>query len=147
MREVDLYEQIARYVKSNYPGVTIHFDLSGVNNPSTVTRALYSRLNGRAFPDLIIFANRTFPDGSLSGALALELKREGTRIKKKNGRWANEHVEEQAAMLEQLAAAGYVAQFAVGFDAAVEIIDSYLVPAWEPPIGMDPLTGEYAGTV
>lgn len=58
--------------------------------------------------------------------LFLELKREKTRLKKKDGTWASPHIAEQAEMLEQLRARGYGAEFAVGFDEAKEIIDNYL---------------------
>ena len=68
------------------------------------------------------------------GGLFLEIKREGTRLKKRNGRWANTPVEEQAAVLDLLGEACYIAQFAGGLEQATELIDSYLVPAWEPPL-------------
>jgi hypothetical protein len=62
----------------------------------------------------------------ISGGLFLELKKEGTRLKKKNGEWANDHIAEQAEILNQLKLRGYAAEFAVGFDQAKEIIDNYL---------------------
>ena len=59
--------------------------------------------------------------------LMIELKREGTRLVKKNGELvANEHIREQAALLDELRQRGYVAEFACGFDEAKEIIDEYL---------------------
>lgn len=58
--------------------------------------------------------------------LFLELKKEGTRLKKKNGDWASEHIKEQAKVLEQLRDRGYCAEFAVGFDETKKIIDEYL---------------------
>lgn len=58
--------------------------------------------------------------------LMIELKREGTRLKKKNGDWATPHIAEQAKVLEQLHRRGYVAKFAVGFDEAKDIIDDYM---------------------
>ncbi|WP_096303463.1 hypothetical protein [Jatrophihabitans sp. GAS493] len=54
------------------------------------------------------------------------MKREGTRLKKRNGDWASEHIEEQAAVLGQLQDQGYYAVFAVGYDQAVEYIEEYL---------------------
>jgi len=76
------------------------------------------------------FVNLVEPDrqvlvGVTSG-LFIELKREGTRIKKKDGSWANEHVAEQSAVLEKLRAAGYAAEFAVGLNDALKKIDDYL---------------------
>jgi hypothetical protein len=58
--------------------------------------------------------------------LYLEIKKEGTRLKKKDGTWANEHIAEQVEMLNKLRARGYAAAFAVGFDGAQTIIDDYL---------------------
>lgn len=58
--------------------------------------------------------------------LFLELKKDGTRLKKKNGEWATEHIAEQAAVLEELSERGYCAEFAVGFEEAKKIIDEYL---------------------
>lgn len=59
--------------------------------------------------------------------LMIELKREGTRIYKKNGELvSNEHIQEQAEMLNELRERGYAARFAVGFDQAKQIIDDYL---------------------
>jgi hypothetical protein len=58
--------------------------------------------------------------------LFIELKKEGTRLKKKDGTWATEHIAEQAAVLEELRKRGYAAEFAVGFEHAKGIIDTYL---------------------
>lgn len=58
--------------------------------------------------------------------LLIELKKEGTRLKKKDGSWATDHIAEQAGMLEMLESRGYKAVFAVGFDEAKSIIDEYL---------------------
>lgn len=69
-----------------------------------------------------IFGNRFYR----SAGLYIELKKEGTRLKKKNGDWATEHIAEQAEVLEGLRDRGYCAEFAVGFDEAVKIIDEYL---------------------
>jgi hypothetical protein len=60
------------------------------------------------------------------GGLFIELKREGTKLKKKDGTWLTSHLAEQAEMLEKLRSEGYEATFAVGFDEAKEIIDNYL---------------------
>lgn len=59
--------------------------------------------------------------------LFVELKKVGTRLKKKNGQYATKHIKEQAEMIEKLNTAGYYAAFAVGFDEAKKIIDNYLL--------------------
>lgn len=58
--------------------------------------------------------------------LMIELKKDGVRLKKKNGEWASDHIAEQAEMLSKLTERGYIAKFAVGFDEAKRIIDTYL---------------------
>lgn len=62
----------------------------------------------------------------LWSGLYIELKKEGTHLKKKNGDWATEHIAEQAKVLEDLRSRGYCAEFAVGFEEAKKIIDEYL---------------------
>src|SRR3954451_7317011 len=99
MREDDLYGQIAQYIRVKYPGVPYHFDLSGMWTPSHKARNLYGRVNERAWPDLFVAKQayaystneqglKTFmADGPVYPGLFLELKREGTRLKKRDGSW------------------------------------------------------------
>lgn len=61
---------------------------------------------------------------NMSG-LFIELKRDGTRIKKRDGSYASDHIAEQAKLLSLLEDQGYLAVFAVGFDEARQVIDSY----------------------
>lgn len=124
--ENHLYIQIASYLNLQYPGVIYHFDLSGVNNQSPVSRALYSNLNGRAWPDLFI-AEPAYVGSYLCHGIYLELKKEGTKIFKKDGDLvADPHIREQFKILESLKKKGYQAKFACGFDDAKRIIDTYL---------------------
>lgn len=59
--------------------------------------------------------------------LMIELKRDGTRILKKDGTVvADAHIREQMEVLRELERRGYKACFAVGFDQAKQIIDEYL---------------------
>ncbi len=131
MTEVDLYEQVARYLNLRYPEVTYHFDLSGVWTPSHKARNLYGRLNQRAWPDLFIAARRyyapTETDGEHYGGLFIELKREGTKVYRRDGSLvSSEHIQEQDEALKGLRLKGYIAEFAVGFDEARQLIDEYL---------------------
>lgn len=140
MNESDLQSQVADYLRLQYPNVMFHSDFgSGVR--LTVGQALrQKRQNGgrRAWPDMFIACtlkviirfdfnrNIDVSERVPCGGLFLELKREGTRLKKKNGEWATEHIAEQAEVLEKLRERGYCAEFAVGFDEAKRIIDEYL---------------------
>jgi hypothetical protein len=58
--------------------------------------------------------------------LFLEIKAPGVRLKKRDGTWANDHIAEQAAVLDALQEAGYIAQFAVGLHECIELVESYL---------------------
>ena len=56
----------------------------------------------------------------------LELKKDGVRLKKKSGEWASEHIAEQASVLKCLQDKGYKADFAIGYDQAIQKVDEYL---------------------
>lgn len=128
MTELELQAQVADYLRLQYPGVLFHSDYgSGIRlTPGQAVKQ--KRLQGgrRAWPDMFLAFVRTIGDRYYHG-LFLELKRPGVKIYKKNGDLvANEHIREQAAVLEELRQRGYMAEFACGFDEAKEIIDGYL---------------------
>lgn len=135
--ESQLQEQVAQYLRTQYPDVLFHSDFgSGVKlTPGQAMRQKRQNGGRRAWPDLMVMKKRTLyiptkrGDGTkpaFYGALFIELKRENTRIAKKDGSWASDHIKEQAEVLEKLERAGYRAKFAVGFDEAKKIIDEYL---------------------
>ena len=123
MTEAELQQQVADYLRLQYPNALFHSDFgSGVK--LTMGQAIrQKRQNGgrRAWPDMFIAE----PESNRFG-LFIELKREGTRLKKKDGTWASEHLAEQDDILDRLRFRGYEAQFAVGFDDAKNLIDKYL---------------------
>lgn len=153
MTEAQLQEQVANYLRLQYPDVLFHSDFGSGIKLTPGQAARQKRQNGgrRAWPDMFIAESvimekntdgkwhfsclcRDFvahkestgkTGGSYSG-LFLELKKEGTRLKKKNGEWATDHIAEQAEVLKKLWERGYCAEFAVGFDGAKRIIDKYL---------------------
>ncbi len=147
--ESQLQEQVARYITAKYPDVMFHSDFgSGVKlTPGQAKRQKRQNGGRRAWPDLFIaepmahpiddvieFCDKfalSYPTSSAPGVvvasgLFLELKREGTRLTKKNGDWATPHIQEQAAVLSMLRSRGYVAEFAVGIEDAKRKIDEYL---------------------
>lgn len=127
MSEAELQKQIAIYLRVQYPEVVFHSDFgSGVK--LNYKQAMMQKMqNGgrRAWPDMFIAEPRPNGRGWYHG-LFIELKKEGTRLKKKNGEWASEHIAEQYDVLDRLDFRGYKAEFAVGFDEAVKVIDDYL---------------------
>lgn len=123
MTEDQVQLAVCNYLRTNYPDVIFHNDF-GSGLKMTIGQAKKQKfLNNpwRAYPDLFVSEPRRSYHG-----LYIELKRPGTRLKKKTGEWASEHIEEQAAMLSSLRERGYRAEFAVGYDEAIEILHDYL---------------------
>jgi len=104
--------------------VIFNSDMSGVRLHLGL-QAKMSRLRShRGMPDLMIYEKR----GNF-GALFLELKPDGTRILRKDKQLtANVHIREQAEILMKLTLKGYCANFAVGIDEAMAVINWYLEP-------------------
>ncbi len=130
MLEREVYTLVAQYLQVRYPKVIYRFDLAADMKLTPGQARRHKELHPyRGYPDLFLAepAPRCV-DGSWNyeyNGLFIELKREGTRLKKKNGDWANQHIREQADVLERLGFRGYRAVFAVGFDEAVKVIDDY----------------------
>lgn len=131
MTEAQLQEQIAQYLRLQYPNVLFHSDFGSGIKMTKGQAIKQKRQNGgiRGWPDMFIaepvphMKNNRY---RVMLGLFLEFKKEGTRLKKKNGEWASDHIAEQAEMLSKLTERGYIAKFAVGFDEAKRIIDTYL---------------------
>ena len=134
MKEEVIQQQVADYLRLQYPDVIFHSDF-GSGTKLTMGQAVrQKKLNGgrRAWPDMFItepkdgLNMRTNGNPNIYAGLFIELKKDGTRLKKKDGAWASEHLAEQADLLDRLEFRGYKAVFAVGFDEAKEVIDDYL---------------------
>lgn len=123
MKESDLQVQVADYLRLRYPKVLFHSDFGSGIKLTQGQAMKQKRQNGgrRGWPDMFIAE----PKNGLHG-LFIELKKAGTRLKKKDGTWASEHLAEQNEVLNQLQKKGYAAYFAVGFEEAKDIIDDYL---------------------
>lgn len=123
LSEKELQVMVADYLRLKYPDVLFHSDYgSGVKlTPGQARIQRRQNAGRRAWPDMFIAAPTVD-----SAGLFLELKRERTRLKKRNGDWATVHVAEQAEVLAQLRERGYCACFVCGFDQARNTIDSYL---------------------
>lgn len=125
--ENEVYKVIARHMTLYHPETPYHFDLSGVHNTSRYSRGLYKLINGEAgFPDLIVYAP-SHPDFGQNLGLALEIKRDGVAVRKRDGSLvADEHIQEQAAWLQKLSRKGYYAAFGIGSRDCIALIDEYL---------------------
>ena len=131
-REYEIYKAIATYLKLQFPKVIYRFDMAG-NNLSVAQAGKNKAIQCcKGYPDLMICKPRFTVDNSgcvviqYSGAY-LEIKKEGTKLFKKDGKtFVSEHVEEQAEMIEKLKEAGYYASFAIGLDDCLRQINDYL---------------------
>lgn len=132
MTESELQILVANYLRLQYPDVLFRSDFGSGAKLTPGQAIRQKRQNGgrRAWPDLFIAEPVDVDYGEPSwrkySGLFLELKKEGTRIKKRNGEWASNHIREQAEILEILNKKHYKAEFAVGFNEARKQIDSYL---------------------
>lgn len=133
MSESQLQIAVANYLATRYPNVLFHSDFgSGVKLTAGQAQVNKAQNAGRrGWPDLFVatqFICETYfaHVETIFCGLFIELKAEGTRLKKKSGDWTSPHIAEQAEVLRHLADYDYAATFAVGFDQAKAIIDLYI---------------------
>lgn len=134
MKESELQVAVADYLRLRYPNALFHSDFGSGIKLTKGQAIKQKRQNGgrRGWPDMFIAAARPRPKYIDENGerpyygLFLEFKKDGTRIKKKDGSWATDHIREQAEMLTMLKLRGYSGRFAVGFEEAKDIIDDYL---------------------
>lgn len=127
MTEAELQKALADYLRLRHPGILFHSDFGSGAKLTPGQAVAQKRMNGgrRAWPDLFVAEQRDPWCG-----LFLELKRPGTRLKKRDGSWASAHLAEQAEVLAELEKKGYAAEFAVGLDEAIKAIEDYLGDDW-----------------
>ena len=123
MTEAELQTWVADYIRMQYPDVLFHSDYGSGIKLTIGQAAKQKRQNGgrRGWPDMFIAKGV----GAYHG-LFIELKKEGTRIWKKDGSPASDHIAEQIRVINKLNDLGYKAVIACGFNEAKEVIDKYL---------------------
>lgn len=133
MKEADVQTAVAKYIRLRYPNVIFHSDFGSGIKLTKGQAIKQKRQNGglRGYPDMFIAEPRSKTvavkkEPVLYHGLFLEFKKAKTRLKKKDGSWASDHIKEQAEMMDRLREKGYFCSFGVGFDEAVDIIDEYL---------------------
>lgn len=124
--EASLQRQVCTYLKRKYPQVIFRSDYSSGVKLSKAQAIIHKSIQScRAWPDLFIYAPRRGFHG-----LAIELKKDKTAIivtmgPRKGHLVADPHIQEQYLLLKELKRLGYYAEFGVGYDATVKIIDWY----------------------
>lgn len=121
--EKSIHKQVATYLKLQYPKVIFRTDFAAGCKMSIGQAVAHKSLqSGPGYPDLFI----ALPSRVYHG-LFIELKKDISEVWRKDLLMVkNEHIKEQAAMLQKLRNLGYEATFAFGFDHARKIIDDYL---------------------
>lgn len=123
MSERTLHRSVCDYIRLNYPHALFNSDLSGATKLTLGQAvALKSLRSGRGFPDLAIYEKSK--TGKYS-ALFIELKQDGTRLYNKSGMPATPHIDEQIKMIYQLNNRGYYADFGIGLDQCIKLIENY----------------------
>lgn len=133
MTEAQTHQNVVDYLKLQHKDVTFRTDFAAGIKMTPGQAVKHKKLqSSRAFPDLFIYEPRSGFHG-----LAIEIKKHGVTIKKKDGNYVKDpHIREQALMLYTLGTKGYLATFGVGFDHCKQIIDEYLAlpkPNYTPP--------------
>lgn len=120
--ESDLQIAVATYLRNKYPDLIFHSDFgSGIKMTMGQAVKNSKQQSGHKWLDLFI----AHPNNGYSGMM-IELKKSGTRLKKLNGEWANDHIKEQNETIGMLILRGYFACFAVGYTEAINRIEEYL---------------------
>jgi len=131
--ELDIQKRLCIHIRKTYPHVIFHSDF-GANVDLTEYQAKTNKAlqSADSFPDLTIFApGRVNPKtGQSYIGLALELKKDGTpvilKIGKDKGKLTkNEHIRAQAKTLRKLNDQNWYANFAIGYDEALKIVQWY----------------------
>lgn len=128
-QEEKIQIQLSDYIKMQYPNVIFTFDASGLRLPIGLAKKAKRMRSGRGMPDMMIFKPMYFRDTHREYCgLFIEIKTKGSDVYLKDEITLkkDEHVEEQAAMIDRLSDNGYCATFGFGFDGCKEIIDWYL---------------------
>lgn len=113
--------KVIMYLKQKYPHVLFRVSIDGVRLPIGILMKM-KRSGGlqRSLPDIEIF----YPNKGYHG-LFIEMKKTGRKLKKKNGDWMDDRLEEQANTILKLNNLGYFATFADGESDAIKIIEQY----------------------
>jgi hypothetical protein len=122
LTESELHSAIIAWMKKNYPQVRVTSTLNGEKFGKLQALRVKKNQSHQGVPDIIIHHNN-----GLYPILYLELKKDGTKLFKKDGTLLkNEHIEEQADYINYLRSQGYCADFSIGYVDTIIKIKMYL---------------------
>ena len=119
--EGNAQSRLCDYVRLAYPKLWYFVDEASIKGDFRIAARMKRQQKSYKRPDLQFLEAR----GGFFG-LFIELKREDLLLYKPNGDWINEHIADQAKVLEEMRERNYKAEFAKGFDAARKLIDWYM---------------------
>lgn len=132
MTEEQEQMQLIRWVKAQYPNLLFTADLGGVRVHRGIRNKVKAMRCKKGHPDLMFQKAKRGNSGIMYCGLAIEFKRTGEVIQKKDGTLRkNTHLKEQHDYLLELQEEGWFACFAVGVLEAKEIIQTYLNNDWD----------------
>ena len=124
MKESDVQKAAVKYLSMMKGNLIVVSDPNGIRlTIGQATQLKKMRLPPEGgHPDILVLE----PKGEYHG-LFIEVKKEGTKIYKKDGSHASEHVQKQSAVHDRLRLKGYFGGFACGVDQCVSMIEEYLL--------------------
>lgn len=120
--ELDIHIAVCLYIKRLDDNILFSTNYASGLKLTARQASIQSKLqSSRGAPDLMVYE----PRGEYVG-LAIELKKDGVKLTKKNGLPASDHIKEQDEYLEALRERGWRCFFCVGYNDAIATIDEYL---------------------
>ncbi len=132
MKEHEIQLKVCRYIKAKYPRVKFNSDMAGEfigrngsKNWHQLKRISLQR-SSDGFPDLVIYEKNEKHIG-----LAIELKTLSGTPFLKDGQYAKNYRKggkkhNQVLWLEHLISLGFKAEFGIGYENTIKLIDEYL---------------------
>ncbi len=120
--QIMVVNYIEHYIQPKYPSMRMIVNpFSSLKMPAYLMARMKKLGFKRGQPDIMI----TYNNGRNYG-LAIELKKLGEKVFRKDGSLRkSQHLERQSNYLYDLERNGWVAEFAIGFDEARNLIDRY----------------------
>lgn len=119
--EKQIHINICEYLRLQYPNLIFFSDASGLRVSVGLRIEIQKKMSGHKIPDLIILV----PNSQYRGAF-IEIKRCKDDLYLKSGKLKNDHVKSQEHTMILLRDMGYFAEFGIGFEHTIQMIERYL---------------------
>lgn len=132
MSEKSIHSAVVKYLKLQYPNIYFHTDLSGQYVKPSQLKTIQAQKGQPGFPDLIIFKSMNTDIGGIFNrpqwfsGLVLEIKKETPYLKDGVTLKSSEHLKNQIKWLSLFRTLGFYADFSVGVDNSIQLIDDFL---------------------